>query len=189
MDSETFEENLGAITQMLNGDSGGKGAIDQVFPLVYQELKAIAHRLLARGGSSTVTPTVLVHELYSKLNASEQLSVEGKRHFFSLCARVMKQIIVDYVRQKAADKRSSPGVRVELGDVDAMELGAPENVLAIEVALKVLESRDQRLAQIIEYRVFGGLELEQIAELYGVTLRQIQREWVRARIWLTDSLV
>lgn len=189
MQSEQFDEEMGAITRVLNAEPGAKGAIDQVFPLVYQELKVIAHRLLARGGSATVSPTVLVHELYSKLNGSEQLSVEGKRHFFALCARVMKQIIVDYVRQKAADKRSAPGPRVEIGDVYAIELSAPDNVLAIEVALRVLEARDQRLAQIIEYRVFGGLELEEIAELYGVTLRQMQREWVRARIWLTDSLV
>lgn len=189
MESERFGAQAGAITQVLNGESGAKGAIDDVFPLVYQELKAIAQRLLGRGGSSTVSPTVLVHELYSKLNASEQLSVEGKKHFFSLCARVMKQIIVDYARLKTADKRSAAGPRVELSDVDAMELAAPENVLAIEVALRVLESRDPRLAQIIEYRVFGGLELEEIAALYGVTLRQMQREWVRARIWLTDCLV
>lgn len=187
--SEPLDQAMGAITRVLNADSGSKNAIDQVFPVVYQELKLIAHRLLARSGSATVTPTVLVHELYSKLNASEALTVEGRQHFFSLCARVMKQIIVDFARQKSADKRSAPGPQVEIGTVDAMELNAPESVLAIEMALQVLQSRDQRLAQIIEYRVFGGLELEEIAALYDVTLRQMQREWVRARIWLTDCLV
>lgn len=187
--SEPLAEEIGAITRVLNAHAGGKDAIDQVFPLVYQELKRIAHRLLARGSSATVTPTVLVHELYSKLNAGQALTLEGRQHFFSLCVRVMKQIIIDFARQKAADKRSAAGPKVELADVDALELNAPDRVLAIDMALQVLQSRDQRLAQIIEYRVFGGLELDEIAALYDVTLRQMQREWVRARIWLTDSLV
>jgi RNA polymerase sigma factor (TIGR02999 family) len=187
--SEDFEVQAGVITRLLNEQSSAADAIDQVFPMVYRELKAIAQRLLARGGSSTVTPTVLVHELYSKLNSSEQLSIEGRRHFFALCARVMKQIILDYVRLKAAGKRMSQGPQVELSDVDAIDLSAPENVLAIEMALRQLQARDQRLAQIIEFRVFGGLELEEISELYGVTPRQMQREWLRAKIWLTDSLV
>lgn len=189
MSTESFELSAGAITQVLNDAADSSAAVEQVFPLVYQELKVIAHRLLGRGASSTVTPTVLVHELYAKLNNSEQLSIEGRRHFFALCARVMKQIVLDYARQKAADKRMAVGPKIELSDIDAIELSAPDNVLAIEVALRQLQARDERLAQIIEYRVFAGLELEEIAALYDVTLRQIQREWLRAKIWLTDSLI
>jgi RNA polymerase sigma factor (TIGR02999 family) len=179
----------GEITRLLNDGSAADGALDLVFPIVYQELKFIAHRLLARGKASTVTSTVLVHELYSKLNASRQLTVEGKQHFFSLCTRAMKQIIMDHARSKASDKRLLPGVMVELSGDDAMDLNSPESMLAVEVALAKLEANDQRLARIIEFRVFGGLELEQIAELYDVTLRQMQREWLRAKIWLTDALV
>ena len=127
--------------------------MDQVFPIVYRELKTIAQRLLARGGSATVTPTVLVHELYGKLHGAEQLSVEGRAHFFALCARVMKQIIVDHARQKSADKRSAQGPMLDLSDIDAVELGAPENVLAIEVALRQLQAEERTTVLLVEQNV------------------------------------
>jgi RNA polymerase sigma factor (TIGR02999 family) len=178
-----------SVTAILNGASDQREVLDRVFPLVYAELKRIAHRVLSQSNAATLNPTSLVHEVYAKLIGSASLEVGGRQHFYSLCARTMRQIVVDYARSKLADKRGGGQAAVALDEDGAIDMGRPETLVALDVALDRLAERDPRLVEILHHRVFAGMELPEIAKLYGLTLRQIQRDWQRARIWITEALV
>lgn len=178
-----------SVTAILNGASDKREVLDRVFPLVYAELKRIAHRVLSQSNAATLNPTSLVHEVYAKLIGSASLEVGGRQHFYSLCARTMRQIVVDYARGKLADKRGGGQAAVALDEDGAIDMGRPETLVALDMALERLAERDPRLVEILHHRVFAGMELPEIAELYGLTLRQIQRDWQRARIWITEALM
>lgn len=170
---------------------GSEPDLDAVFQRVYPELKRLAHaRLASSGGSKTLSATALVNEAYLKLVQSERLSVESRRHFFACVGRAMRQIVVDYARGRQAIKRggeitlvNDPGVIEALGEADTAE-----SLLALEQALQALSSRDPRLVRLIEYRVFAGLEQADIAELLEMSRRTVQRDWLRARIWISEAL-
>lgn len=177
------------ITRLLNAADDQHDALDQVFVMVYDELKPIARNLLARSRHQTLSPTVVVHEAYAKLIGTESLSISGRRHFFALCARTMRQIVVDYARSQLADKRGAGARAVELTDEGVIDFDNPESQLAMDQALKWLEARDPRLVELIHLRVYVGLDLAEIGELLEVTPRQLQRDWQRARAWLGEALL
>ncbi len=177
-----------SVTAILNDAQSSRDALDRVFGLVYGELKQIANRVAGAGSSATLSPTVLVHEVYAKLIGAAQLEVGGRQHFYALCARTMRQIVVDHARGKLADKRGGGAQVVELTDSGAIDLAQPQSMLALDQALDRLQQRDPRLVELLQYRVFAGMELDQIAELMEVGVRQLQRDWKRARIWLTEAL-
>jgi RNA polymerase sigma factor (TIGR02999 family) len=178
-----------SVTAVLNAAGSGREGLDQVFGLVYAELKRIASRVLARSAPSTLNPTALVHEVYAKLIGSEQLDLQGRQHFYSLCARTMRQIVVDHARSRCAGKRGGGEAFVTLTDDGAIDVSQPETLVALDAALDRLEERDPRLVELLHYRVFAGMELAEIAPLFGVTVRQLQRDWQRARIWIADALL
>lgn len=178
-----------SITQLLNQADSARDALDEVIPLVYQELKRIAHGVLAQSRHQTLSATVLVHEVYAKIVGSEQILVSGRQHFYSLCARVMRQIVIDYARAQLAGKRGSGQPREILATDGLIDASRPESLVALDAALTTLAARDERLAMILQYRIFAGLELGEIAEICGVTPRQIQREWRRALIWIADCMI
>jgi RNA polymerase sigma factor (TIGR02999 family) len=178
-----------SVTAVLNAAGSGRAGLDQVFGLVYAELKRIASRVLAQSAQSTLNPTALVHEVYAKLIGSEQLGLQGRQHFYSLCARTMRQIVVDHARNRCAGKRGGGEAMVALTDDGAIDVSQPETLVALDVALDRLEQRDPRLVELLHYRVFAGMELAEIAPLFGVTVRQLQRDWQRARIWIADALL
>lgn len=177
-----------SITEILNSVDGREG-VDQVFSRLYVELKPIARRLLAGARGETISPTVLVHEAYAKLIGSEVLNVTGRRHFFALCARIMRQIVVDYARGKLADKRGGGQATVALTDEGVIDISRPESLVAMDEALEWLEQHDPRLVELIHLRVYAGLELPDIAPMLEVTTRQLQRDWQRARAWLSEALL
>lgn len=176
-----------SLTAILNGAPDARAGLDRAFHLVYGELKRIAHRVLGRA-DATLSPTALVHEVYAKLIGSESLGVEGRQHFYSLCARTMRQIVIDHARRRLAEKRGGGQAAIELQDDGAIDLSRPETLVALDHALERLAERDARLVEILQYRLFAGMELAEIAPLYGVTVRQMQRDWQRARIWIADAL-
>lgn len=175
------------LTAILNHAPDARAGLDRVFDLVYVQLKVLAHRVLGRSDGSTLNPTALVHEAYAKLIGNESLSLQGRQHFYSLCARTMRQIIIDHARRKLTGKRGGGRSDVEFRD-DVIDLSSPETLVSLDHALDQLGRRDRRLVDILQYRLFAGLELPEIASLYGVTVRQIQRDWQRARIWIADAL-
>jgi RNA polymerase sigma factor (TIGR02999 family) len=169
------------------GDDGE--LLARVFPLVYAELKAIAHRALLRAsGNATLSTTALVNEAYLKLRGHGELAPADRHHLFALCARAMRQIVVDHARRRQADKRGGPQAALSLGAVDAAGADRPEVVVALDEALTALAVLDPRLVRLIEYRVFGGLDSGAIAALLGLTPRSVQRDWLRARAWIGHAL-
>lgn len=167
--------------------AAGAGSVDAAFSWVYHELKPIAHRMLARAHNGTLCTTGLVHEAYVKLLGTSDF--QDRKHFFALCARAMRQIVIDHSRRRLADKRGAGAVSCSWVEGDALDNTRPETFLAIDIALDELERRDPRLVELLQLRVFAGLDLAEIAPLIGVTVRQLQRDWQRARIWLSQALL
>lgn len=179
-----------SVSALLNSVDQPQDQLNGLFDLVYGELKRIARRVLSsHSGQATLSPTVLVHEVYVKLIGADTLDIRGRAHFYALCARTMRQIVVDHARARLTEKRGSGQLALALTDDGAIDLSQPDSLVALDTALTLLQQRDPRLVEILHYRVFVGLELTEIAPLLGVSLRQLQRDWQRAKIWITDAMV
>lgn len=169
--------------------SGDSKALDELYPLVYQDLHGVAHRALRGGGpGDTLNTTALVHEAYLKLHGSARFEPQDRRHFFAVAARAMRQIIVDHARRRAAEKRGGSLQRV---DLDAATIATEDSgaaVLALEDALQKLAALDGRLAQVVELRFFGGLSVEETADVLQVDARTVKRDWRKARAVLYLTL-
>jgi RNA polymerase sigma factor (TIGR02999 family) len=180
----------GEVTQLLQGARGGdRGAFDQLLPLIYDELRAIARRQLRREQvGHTLQPTALVHDAYLKLVDQARVEWRDRAHFLGIAARAMRQVLIDYARRRGAEKRGGDAVRTKLSDQElAVEVPIGE-LLALNDALDRLAEVDERLRQVVEYRFFGGMADEEIAEALGVSTRTVQRDWLRARAWLYAEL-
>ncbi|WP_149194353.1 ECF-type sigma factor [Luteimonas suaedae] len=177
------------ITRLLAAAADDREQLDRVFGLVYAELKTIAHRTLARNSRGTLCTTALVHEAYARLAEHGVLDLNGRKHFYALCARAMRHIVIDHARRRQSEKRGGGRALLELQEGDAVDYAQPDALVALDAALNALEQHDPRLAELLQYRLFAGLELPEIAEFYGLTLRQMQRDWQRARIWLYRALL
>jgi len=178
------------ITLILRTLRDGRAeAVGELLPLVYAELRAIAHRRLAGGGrDATLDTSALVHDAYLKLFDRSQLDWQDRRHFFSVAAIAMRQIIVDRARRRGARKR---GGGLERVDLDAANLAVDEradDILALNEALSRLAEVDDRLARIVELRFFGGLAVEEVAEVMEMSERTVKRDWRKARALLYQSL-
>lgn len=163
---------------------GDRSAMDRLLPLVYGELRERAHRQLGSGrAGDTLSTTALVHEAYLKLTASSQQSYENRIHFFAVASRAMRQILIDYARRNVASKRNG-GHAISL---DPELLAGPnrsDELLALDEALAELERVDERLGKIVELRFFGGLSVEETAEVQNVSPRTVKRDWRKARAFL-----
>jgi RNA polymerase sigma factor (TIGR02999 family) len=175
------------VTQLLHAArTGDREALDQLLPVVYDELRVMAARQLRRErGARTLQATALVHEAYMKMVGGGAIDAADRAHFLAIAARAMRQVLVDQARKRKASKRGGAWARTTLGDADAaIDFDASE-MLALDSAL---ESLDPRQRQVVEYRFFAGLEEKEIAEVLGVTDRTVRRDWVKARAWLYRSL-
>jgi len=180
----------GDVTQLLKRlENGDRDAVEQLFPMVYDQLRGAARRALAgeRPGH-TLQATELVHEAYFKLLGSAQVDWQGRAHFVAIAARAMRQILVDHARRRQADKRGGGVQHVTLGDAQAELSLPPEELLALDAALDRLHEFDPRLRSVVEYRFFGGLTEKEIAEVLDLTIRTVQRDWVKARAWLHQEI-
>jgi RNA polymerase sigma factor (TIGR02999 family) len=167
---------------------GHPGAVAQAFEAAYAELRRLARGQLRRlRPGQTLTTTSLVHEAFVKL-VRGPVEAMDRVHFFSLAARAMRQILVDYARQRGAQKRGGPlrPATLEEGALAVETLA--EEILAIDRALDKLRSLDERLAQVVEYRFFGGMTDEEVAGAMGVTARTVRRDWQKARAFLVREL-
>jgi RNA polymerase sigma factor (TIGR02999 family) len=160
-------------------------AMDQLFPLVYEELRRMAHRQLAheRPGH-TLETSALVHETYLKLVDQTRVEWRDRAHFFRVAAWAMRRILVDYARKYRALRRGGGRQPVPLDEAEVGVAERGETLLALNDALDRLAKLNQRLSQVVECRYFGGLTEEETAEALGVTPRTVQRDWVKARGWL-----
>lgn len=175
----------GQVTDLLLQMRGGNTeAMHQLVPLVYEELRRLAHAQLRRERPGhTLGTTGLVHETYVRLVDQTRVEWRDRGHFMAVAALAMRRILVDYARRNRAARRGGGSIRFTLDhDVPAEERG--EMLLALDEALARLAAVDRRLSQVVEYRYFGGLTEEETADVLGVTRRTVQRDWVKARGWL-----
>jgi RNA polymerase sigma factor (TIGR02999 family) len=160
-----------------------------LFVLVYDELRQIAHRQRRGGGGPpTLNTTALVHEAYLKLSPTSDIGALTRAHFLSLAARAMRQVLVDHARSRAAIKRGGEISFTDDEDASAAPAGEVVDMLALDDALKALTTLDPRAGRVVEWHVFGGLSIEEIAELQGVVMRTTYRDWRRARAFLIRHL-
>jgi RNA polymerase sigma factor (TIGR02999 family) len=183
------------VTDLLSRWSGGDAAAgDALVPLVYDELRRIARRCLAGQRSGhTLQPTALVHEAYLRLvnrglvNRSSA-PWQNRIHFFAAAARMMRQILVDHARMHAAAKRGGNAITLVLDDAVALPRNASLDLIALDDAMKRLAVLDARQCQIVELRFFGGLSIDETAEVIDISPATTKREWATARVWLHRAM-
>jgi RNA polymerase sigma-70 factor, ECF subfamily len=182
------QERTGEITHLLQGwRAGDRKALDELLPVVYQELQRLAHfQLRNERPGHTLQTTALVNEAYLRLVGMNAPQWEGRSHFFAIAAQLMRQILVDYARRHRAMKRGGQVETLSLDDMGFLDLGQGRgtDVVALDDALKALEKIDERKAHVVELRFFGGLSFEEAAEVLKVSSITVQRDWSTARAWL-----
>ncbi|HEY4555881.1 MAG TPA: ECF-type sigma factor [Lysobacter sp.] len=178
------------ITMMLDAARGGdRGSLDRVLATLYQELHTMARRQLAGQHGHTLDATALVHEAYLKLIGRREAQFDDRAHFFAYAASAMRSVVVDYARQRMAQKRGGDLHRVtDLPEDVEGGLRLDEETLGLDTALTRLASVDPRLAQVVELRYFAGLSELEIAALMKRSERSIRRDWQKARLFLLASL-
>lgn len=168
--------------------SGDKGAEAAFYDLVYQQLRQIAqHHMRGERDGHTLQTTALVNEVYLKL-FNNRVDWQNRSHFFTVAAKMMRRVLVDYGRSRQAAKRAG-GKRVEIGEVMLISQNNLESVLAVDQALERLEAIDSRQARVVELHLFAGLSLEETAQLLEVSKRTIQRDWNFALAWLSAEIL
>ena len=184
------EPESGEITRLLHAHrAGDRSAFDELVALVQGELRHMARRQLRRvQPGQTLDTLALVNETYLRLVGEGQVDWQDRAHFFAVTARAMRFVLVDQARRSAAEKRGGADLRVALDSGIAAAAEPAETVLAVHRALELLESFDSRLARLVEYRCFAGMSEEEMAAALGVSLRTVQRDWMRARAWLQRAL-
>ena len=180
----------GPVTRLLVAwNAGDRNALDEMVPLVYDELRRLAARYLSheRPGH-TLAPTALVNEVYLRLIDQRNADWRNRAQFLGLAASMMRRILANHARDRAAAKRGGGREQVSLSLVEAPS-GAPNvDLIALEEALERLSALDERKAKVVELRFYGGLTMEEVAEVIGVSRATVEREWSFARAWLYDSI-
>ena len=183
--------NQVADTPVDAGDAGRK-ALDELLPIVYRELRAMAHHHLSRGGGGggggTLATTALVHEAWLKLADQPDARWRDRAHFLAVASVAMRNILVDRARARASIKRGGLGRHVTFDDDTAATERDADTLLAIDDALERLAAVAPRLAHVVVCRFYGGLSEEEIAQVLGVTARTVERDWAKARMLLRDVL-
>ena len=168
---------------------GNRDALDELVPIVYDELRRIAHRYMRRqAAGQTLQTTAVVHEAYMKLAGQDGVAWQNRAHFYGVCAQVMRGLLVDRARARGAAKRGGAGYKVSVSDGVAASNAADFDIVALDDALQRLASIDPRKAHIVELRYFGGLTVEETAVFLDLSPITIKREWLKAKAWLYNEL-
>ena len=178
------------VTQLLSRWSAGdRAALDSLVPAVYRELRRMAARYLRRERSQhTLQPTALVHEAFLKLVGQRDVRWQNRAHFFGVAAQLMRRVLVDYARERAAGKRGGGVGRLPLEDALAIGASNQIDIIAVDDALNRLAIVDPDQVRLVELRFFGGLTIEETAEVLGWSSGSVKREWTVARAWLQREI-
>lgn len=174
------------VTRLLaDWGRGDHSALDKLFPLVHTELRRIASRQM-RGErpGHTLQATALVNEAYLRLAGQDSFEWHDRAHFFAVCAQVMRHILIDHARSNARDKRGGGAIHVSLDEAAVAAVEEVTDFVALDEALSALEAVDPQKGRIVELRYFGGLSMEETAEVLKISPRTVRREWRRAKAWL-----
>ena len=178
------------VTQiLLNWRAGESDAAARLMPLVYEELRRLARDYLRRErGDHTLQPTALVHEAYLRLVDDNSVNWQSRAHFYSIAAKLMRRILVDHARARNADKRGGLVPKVPLDEARDLPPAATNDLVALDGALEDLARTYPRKSEVVELKVFGGLEAEEIAEVLQVSPKTVLRDWQFAKLWLCREL-
>ncbi len=178
------------ITQLLCAvQSGEPQASSQLFSVLYDELKRIANsQMRAESANHTLQPTALVHEAFLRLIGGASCDWQNRAHFFGAAAEAMRRILIEAARAKKAQKRGGENQRVEIQDDHAEDSSTPDEILDLNDAITQLENEDAALAQLVKLRFYGGLQMDQIAQLQGISKSTAERRWTFAKAWLSHKL-
>jgi len=181
------------ITELLRGLSRGRrDALDHLMPIVYDQLRRIAHgQLRSERAGHTLNTTALVHEAYLRLVDIREVEWRDRAHFFAMSARLMRRILIDYARARTREKRGGGDVPVPLAEapaVPAMPVRHADDLLALDEALRRLETRNERQCRVVECRCFAGLTVEETAAALGTSSATVKRDWAFSRAWLNREL-
>ena len=190
MTNPDAEAGEGAVTRLLLAFTGGdRNALDQMVPLVYDELHRLAeHYLGAEREDHTLQPTALVHEAYMRLINQRSVDWRNRAQFMGVAAGIMRRILINHARDRAAGKRAGNREQVSLSLVEASATGSEVELTDLEDALQRLNMMDARKARVVELKFFGGLTMDEIAEVVGASRATVEREWSFARAWLFNAL-
>jgi RNA polymerase sigma-70 factor, ECF subfamily len=178
------------VTQLLlEWSQGDEAAPEKLMPLVYAELRRMAHRYMAsQNRGHTLQTTALIHEAYLRLDNQSEKQFQNRSHFFAVAAQAMRQILVDYARSKQAEKHGGGAQQVPLDEALTVSEGRAAELVALDDALKELSHVDSRKCQVVELRYFGGLSVEETAEVLKVSAVTVMRDWSMAKAWLHREL-
>jgi RNA polymerase sigma factor (TIGR02999 family) len=186
-DTTIEAEITGWLARLGQGDPD---ALERLVPLLYDEMRRVAHlRLRGERGSHTLGTTALVHETYLRLLGQRQIRAADRNEFLAVAAVTMRRVLVDYARARSRQKRGGGESMVPLAEVEPLLADEEvEELLGLEEALQRLATAHPRAAQVVEQRFFGGLSLDEVAALHGVSRKTVQREWEAARAWLRKEV-
>jgi len=178
------------VTELLGRwRAGDREALDSLMPLVYQELRRIAQRYLSNERPDhTLQSTALVHEAYVRLAQQDLPQWQNRAHFFAVAAQLMRQILVDYARSHLASKRGGNVYKLALDDAEEQPQAFDVDIVALDDALKSLAEMDGQQSRVVELKFFGGLSIEDTAEVLGISASTVKRDWITARAWLYREL-
>ena len=182
--------STGQITELLQAWSAGdRHALDRLLPLVDEELRRLARGYMSRElRDHTLQPTALINEAFIRLANAQNLRWQDRAHFFGMCARLMRRVLVDYARARGFQKR---GAGVEKIPLEQLSIAAPElplDIVALDLALDALAKKDDRKCRVVELRFFAGMSVEETAEVLGVSTDTVKRDWRIAKLWLLRQL-
>jgi RNA polymerase sigma-70 factor, ECF subfamily len=180
----------GEVTELLKdwGD-GNESALNKLIPLVYEELRRIAHRQMAKERAGhTLQTTALVNEAYLRLVGAAVVPWKDRAHFFALSAQLMRRVLVDHARGHGRAKRGGAIKKLSLEDSFAIPVGPDSNILELDDALKALASVDARKAKIVELRFFGGFSVEETANMLNISVSTVMSDWKFAKVWLLREM-
>jgi RNA polymerase sigma factor (TIGR02999 family) len=186
-----MESASGSVTRLLhdlrNGDTTAEG---KLIPLVYNELRKLAaHYMRRERPDHTLQATALVHEAFMRLTEQRDVSWQGKAHFFGVASQLMRRILIDHARGRLRAKRGGGGQKLSFDENLLLTDARSEELLAVDESLDRLAKLDPRQARIVELRFFGGLSVEEVAEVVGISSKTVKRDWSLAKAWLYQELV
>jgi RNA polymerase sigma-70 factor (ECF subfamily) len=174
---------------LLAWSQGDEGALQKLVPMVYEELRRLAHHYMSQERTGhTLQTTALVHEAYQRLIDTPHVRWNDRIHFFAVCAQLMRRILVDHARSRGYLKRGGGAPIVSLDEAAELAAGPSTDLLAIDAALTALAGMDPRKAQVVELRFFGGLTVEETAAVLKVSSDTVHRDWKLAKVWLLGEL-
>jgi RNA polymerase sigma-70 factor, ECF subfamily len=187
---ETEPVSTSEVTRLLQAwRAGDDGALEQLLPLVYDELHRLARRYMAAEQSGhTLQTTALVHEVYLRLVDAKSIDWQNRAHFYAICARLMRRILVDFARSRNYQKREGKFAHIQLEEAATVSAVVGSELLAVDEALIQLAVVDTRKSEIVEMRFFGGLTVEEIAAALEVSSETVMRDWKLAKAWLLREL-